>query len=96
LYALDAWSGVAGLGYNLSRAHWGHGFATEAAAAVIKAAFQSFGLRKVIAHADARNTASIRVMEKLGMQQEAHLRRQRLFRDEYIDEVWFAALLDPA
>lgn len=96
LYALDAWSGVAGLGYNLSRAHWGHGFATEAAAAVIKAAFQSFGLRKVIAHADARNTASIRVMEKLGMQQEAHLRRQRLFRDEYIDEVWFAALRDPA
>jgi RimJ/RimL family protein N-acetyltransferase len=35
-------------------------------------------------------------MEKLGMQQEALLRRHRLFRDEYIDEVWFAALRDPA
>jgi RimJ/RimL family protein N-acetyltransferase len=94
LYTLDARSGVAGLGYNLGRAHWGHGFATEAAAAVLNAAFEHFGLRKVIAHADARNTASVRVMEKLGMKQEALLRSHRLSRDEYIDEVWFAALRD--
>jgi [ribosomal protein S5]-alanine N-acetyltransferase len=96
LYMLDAHSGVAGMGYNIARAHWGKGFATEAASAVLAAAFERFGVRKVIAHVDARNIGSIRVLQKLGMQQEAVLRQQRLFRGEYVDEVWYAALRDPS
>jgi RimJ/RimL family protein N-acetyltransferase len=96
LYILDGRSGVAGIGYNIAPAQWGNGFAPEAASAVLTAAFEQFGLQKVIAHADARNPASIRVMQKLGMQQEALLRRHRLFQGEYIDEVWYAAFKDPS
>jgi RimJ/RimL family protein N-acetyltransferase len=42
--------------------------------------------------ADARNLASLRVMEKLGMVREGVLRQNRLVRGEFIDEVWCGVL----
>lgn len=45
----------------------GRGFATEAAAALIACAFGSLRAERVIAHCDARNAPSERVMQKLGM-----------------------------
>ena len=81
------------LGYSVAREHWGKGFATEAADVVIDAAFQSLSdLNKVRAMADLRNGASQRVMEKLGMTREGILRQNRLFRGEYVDEVWYGLL----
>ena len=74
------------LGYSLGRAHWGKGLTTEAAQAVIDAAFVSWpDLNRVEASADARNAASLRVMEKVGMQREALLRQHRLHRGELVD-----------
>ncbi len=56
------------MGYALARRHWGRGYMTEAASAVIDVAFASLpDLARVQAGANARNTASIRVMERLGM-----------------------------
>jgi ribosomal-protein-alanine N-acetyltransferase len=81
------------LGYGVAREHWGQGFATEAARAVIDVAFQSLpDLNKVRAMADLRNVASQRVMEKVGMTREGVLRQNRLFRGEYVDEVWCGLL----
>jgi [ribosomal protein S5]-alanine N-acetyltransferase len=51
----------------VGQAHWGKGFATEAARALLGYAFGVLGLRRVAAVADPRNHASIRVLEKLGM-----------------------------
>lgn len=45
----------------------GRGFATEAAATLIACAFGSLRAERVIAHCDARNAPSERVMQKLGM-----------------------------
>lgn len=83
---------VAGLGYNVGRAHWVKGFATEAAAAVVAWGFETLHLQRIFATADARNLASIRVMRKLGMQHEATLRKHRFYRGEHADEVWYAIL----
>lgn len=59
------------LGYALARRHWGNGYMTEAARAVIDAAFATLpDLARVQAGANARNKASIRVMERLGMTHE--------------------------
>jgi RimJ/RimL family protein N-acetyltransferase len=88
----DAAGGIAGLGYNVGRAHWGQGLATEAASAVIGWGFTALGLQRIFATADARNQASIRVMQKLGMQHEATLRRHRFYRGEHADEVHYAIL----
>ncbi len=46
---------------------WGRGLATEAAWACVRYAFEKVGMERVIAGADEPNTASLRVIEKLGM-----------------------------
>jgi [ribosomal protein S5]-alanine N-acetyltransferase len=56
------------LTYELLPELWGRGLATEAARACLRHAFEEVGLRRVIAGADAPNAASLRVIEKLGME----------------------------
>ncbi len=55
------------LWYELTQKAWGRGIATEAARACVRYAFEEVGMERVIAGADAPNTASLRVIEKLGM-----------------------------
>jgi ribosomal-protein-alanine N-acetyltransferase len=84
---------IAELGYAVSRAHWGQGLASEAARAVIATAFTTHPqLARVRAMADARNTRSHRVMEKVGMTREGLLRHNRIARGEMLDEVWYGIL----
>jgi len=92
LYLMDANAHVAGLGYNVARSHWGRGIATQAARAVIEYGISVLGIRKFVSTADARNAGSVRVMQKLGMQQEGLLRQNRFYRGDYADEIVYAFL----
>jgi RimJ/RimL family protein N-acetyltransferase len=83
---------IASLGYSIARQHWGKGFATEAARAVIDYGFRAFGLAKVYARADPRNAASVRVLEKLDMQREGLLRSHVIRRGERVDRVYYGLL----
>jgi [ribosomal protein S5]-alanine N-acetyltransferase len=53
--------------YSLAPGSWGKGFATEAARAVVDHALIDLGLPEVLAEVDEGNTASIAVIERLGM-----------------------------
>ena len=55
------------LGFRFARKHWGKGYATESARAVLAYGFGELALAEVIGRAARANTASIRVLEKLGM-----------------------------
>lgn len=66
LYFLDR-RDEAELGWILNRHFWGHGYAAEAARAVMDWARQAWGVRRFIAQCDAENAASWRLMERLGM-----------------------------
>jgi RimJ/RimL family protein N-acetyltransferase len=55
------------VGYAIAKEKWGNGYATEAAAAAVDHAFRRLKLERIVAVAYPENTASIRVMEKLGM-----------------------------
>ncbi len=55
------------IGWRFTQANWGHGFATEAAAPVLKHGLETVGLEAVVADIDPENAGSIRVAEKLGM-----------------------------
>ncbi|MBW0089098.1 GNAT family N-acetyltransferase [Pseudonocardia sp. KRD-184] len=55
------------IGWRFARAAWGRGYATEAARAVLHHAVTALGARSVFATTMAANTASRRVMEKIGM-----------------------------
>lgn len=56
------------IGYWLGVPHWGRGYATEAARAVIDYAFEEFGGTELRAGARVVNPASRRVLEKCGFQ----------------------------
>lgn len=56
------------IGWRLSSKHWGQGFATEGAQAVLDDAFQRLKLAEVVSFTAIKNTRSIRVMQKIGLQ----------------------------
>jgi ribosomal-protein-alanine N-acetyltransferase len=58
--------------------HWNAGYATEAARAVVAFGFAQLGLNRVQAYHYSRNPASGRVLVKIGMSHEGHLRRHIL------------------
>jgi ribosomal-protein-alanine N-acetyltransferase len=60
-------AGEVELGYTLGMPWWGRGLATEAAEAWLGSAFGPLGIDEVIALAEPANTASLRVLEKIGM-----------------------------
>lgn len=84
----------ADLGYVLARSRWGQGIVPEACRRLLELGFGSFGLHRVWASADARNLQSQRVMEKLGMRHEAHLRDEQWVKDQYRDTVVYALTED--
>jgi len=53
--------------YSLAPGSWGRGYATEAARAVLAHALGTLGLPEVLAEVDEGNTASVAVVERLGM-----------------------------
>ena len=57
------------IGFRLSRGAWGKGFASEAAAGLLRRAADIPSISRVVAIVDPANRRSIRVLEKLGMSQ---------------------------
>jgi ribosomal-protein-alanine N-acetyltransferase len=82
----------ASLGYCLDEAAWGHGYATEAARALLRWAFDTLDLNRVQAETDTRNVASARVLEKLGFVREGTLREDCVVNGEVSDS-WVYGLL---
>ncbi|MFW6027759.1 MAG: GNAT family N-acetyltransferase, partial [bacterium] len=59
------------LGFRLAKAYWRRGYASEAAAAVVDYGFVTLQPRRIIAFVDPANTASVRVIERLGLRFES-------------------------
>lgn len=90
---LDAKNRSAEIAYSLARKHWNKGLMSEAVYEAIAAAFElERPLNRLFVRIDTRNTASIRVAEKLGMKQEGILRQNRFHKGQFVDEAIFAIL----
>lgn len=83
---------VAEIGWVLDPDHGGHGYAREAVTAVLDLAFDHYGLHRVAAQMDARNTSSARLAEAVGMRPEAHLRQDWWSKGEWTDTLVFGML----
>jgi len=59
------------IGWRLAHAHWGRGYAPEAARAALDHGFQQLGLAEIVSFTAVANLRSRRVMEKLGMTHDA-------------------------
>ncbi len=73
------------LGYCLDIPAWGQGFATEASHALLNWGFATLNINRVQAETDTRNTASNRVLEKLGFVHEGTLREDCIVNGEVSD-----------
>jgi [ribosomal protein S5]-alanine N-acetyltransferase len=82
----------ADIGYELDPQHWGQGYATEAAQALVRFGFTILGVHRIWAACVLENSASAHVMEKLGMKQEGRLREKEYFKDRWWDTLLFAVL----
>ena len=83
------------LGWALRPEETGHGYATEAVEAVLRICFEDLGLRRVTASCFTTNTASWRLMERLGMRREAHTVADGLHPSgEWRDGYTYALLAD--
>ena len=74
----------ADLGCGLHPAHSGRGYATEGIREVLRLCFGELGLRRVTAECFADNTASWRLMERVGMRREAYTVRDSLDRKSVV------------
>ncbi|MGW0735231.1 GNAT family N-acetyltransferase [Streptomyces sp. NPDC002851] len=94
-------------GWRLARPAWGHGYATEAARAVLTFGFEDLGLAEILAVTASRNLRSQAVMRRLGMTRdpaddfddptvpEGPLRRSVLYRLRAPDPRWRATSQGP-
>ena len=80
------------LGYWIGKPYWGKGYCTEAARAVLKYGFEELGLNRIHAHFMTQNPGSGKVMEKIGMKYEGHLRQAVKKWDEFQDLKAYAIL----
>ena len=83
---------TAEIGFIFDPRHQGKGFATEAARALVEWAFGIAGLHRIIGRTEARNTASNRVLEKLGMRLEGHFVENEWVKGEWQSELVYAIL----
>jgi aminoglycoside 6'-N-acetyltransferase len=80
------------VGWTLDPAFGGEGYATEAVDAVLHLAFDRYDVHRATAQMDARNEASARLANRLGMRQEAHFRSDFWSKGEWTDTLVFATL----
>jgi RimJ/RimL family protein N-acetyltransferase len=79
-------------GITLAPEHQAHGYAFEALKELLCYLFNGLGKHRVYGWADARNQASIRLMKRVGMHEEARLRESFWSKGEWVDEVIYALL----
>lgn len=79
-------------GGSLLPAHQGQGYATEVYGALLAVAFDDLDLHRVVGRCDARNTPSVRALEKAGLVAEAHFIENEFVKGEWTSEIVLAIL----
>jgi RimJ/RimL family protein N-acetyltransferase len=82
------------IGWIISKAYQGQGFAYELSKALFKYGFDKLKLHKILAVTVEGNKASLHLMEKLNMTREGILRKQNWDHGKWIDEYWYSILAE--
>ena len=78
--------------YSFVPAYWGNGYATEGVRQVLKFGFETLNLHRIEAGVATNNTASIALLERVGMLQEGHCREILPIRGQWEDNYMYAIL----
>lgn len=91
-YIFDKSSAQAGLGYDLNQAFWRRGLMTEALRVIIQFGFHRLALNRIQALVMLENRASVKLLHKLGFQEEGILREYKFFKGKFQDLRCFSLL----
>jgi len=78
------------IGGSLHPAYQGRGIACEVYRELLAVGFTQFNLHRIIGRCDARNSASVRSLQKVELKQEAHLVENEFVKGEWTDEIIMA------
>jgi ribosomal-protein-alanine N-acetyltransferase len=92
LFHLEEASARAELGYVLGREYWGQGLMREALVGLLSAAFDRMGLRRIEGEVNTRNTASAKLLARLGFTKEGLLRQRWVVKGQIEDFELFGLL----
>ncbi|MFA1822639.1 GNAT family N-acetyltransferase [Virgibacillus oceani] len=81
------------IGYSFSNEASGRGYATEAVSNLAKKLFDAFDVHRIQATLDARNEASQKLCERIGMRKEAHFIQDFWNKGEWTDSIVYGMLL---
>ncbi|MVM33135.1 GNAT family N-acetyltransferase [Spirosoma sp. HMF4905] len=84
---------TAEVGYWLGQSYWGRGIITTALRVFTDYAIPEFALNRIYAVPFLRNSASIKVLEKVGYQREGVMRRSAVKDGQVIDQVMYAYIV---
>jgi ribosomal-protein-alanine N-acetyltransferase len=85
----------AGVGYELAQAHWRQGIMTEALSAVFQYSFDEIELNRIQALVMPGNTASIKLLEKLGFTNEGLLAQYENWGSKGFVDLYMFGLINP-
>ncbi len=85
---------IARAGYFIDQGRQGQGYATEALRAAVDWVFNETPVHRVEADISPGNTASCRVVEKLGFRYEGQLRKNFFFKEQWLDSLEYSLLRD--
>ncbi len=80
------------VGFTLARSHQGKGYATETVTRLLEYLFTQHNLHRIRANCDPANIASAQLLERVGMRREGHFVKSLWFKNNWVDELWFAIL----
>jgi ribosomal-protein-alanine N-acetyltransferase len=80
------------IGYSLNKAYWKNGYGTETAKALIEFGFAKLRLHRIYATCDPANVGSKRILEKIGMKYEGHLKEHKWTKGRWRDSLLYAIL----
>lgn len=80
------------IGFTIAPARQRQGLGAEAVRGLLDLLFTKLDKHRVFASVDPRNEASMALLRKVGMRQEAHFRQSMFWKGEWVDDVVFAVL----
>jgi ribosomal-protein-alanine N-acetyltransferase len=91
--SLDFENEKAEIGYDIARAFWGRGYASEAISALLEYAFLSLKLNRIEAKVEPENMNSVKVLQKLNFTFEGTLRQSERVNGKFIDLKMYSKLI---
>jgi len=80
------------IGYCINKPYWRNGYGTEIGKTLLDLGFNQFKLHRIYATCHPSNVASERILQKIGMQKEGHMRKDVRFKGGWRDSLLYAIL----